>query len=272
MVLSKLFRRATAEAPGEHSLPEGQRVYAIGDIHGRLDLLARLVGLVSADDAARGPSETHLIFLGDLVDRGPDSAGVVDYVARLMAERPNVRMLMGNHEEVLLRTLAGDRKAMKLLFRIGGRQTLLSYGISDEELQTLSDELLLERAREQVPEAHRRFLEAGEDVIEMGDYAFVHAGIRPAVPLAAQKRADLRWIRGEFLDHADSHGRMIVHGHTITDEVEVRPNRIGIDTGAYLSGRLTALGIEGGQRWLVATAPDADSPPPATIIGLRRAR
>lgn len=253
MVLRKWFRRPAGDMPGEHRLPEGDRVYAIGDIHGRLDLLVPLLELVAADDRTRGERATHLVFLGDLVDRGPDSAGVVDHVMRLAAATPNVRLLMGNHEEVFLRALEGDPKAMRLLFRIGGRQTLLSYGISDEELQTLGDEELLERAQSAVPIAHRRFLEAAEDVIEMGDYAFVHAGIRPAVPLAAQKGADLRWIRSEFLDHPDSHDRMIVHGHTITDEVEIRPNRIGIDTGAYLSGRLTALGIEGRQRWVVAT-------------------
>ncbi len=254
-VLHRLLRRRAPLTEQEFSLPEGSRVYAIGDVHGRLDLLDDLLEKIDADAASRPEAATTLIFLGDLVDRGPDSAGVVDRVMRLAAERPRVRALKGNHEEVFLRAVEGDKRALRLLFRIGGEETLLSYGVDRTAARRLEDDALIALIQRNVPDAHRAFLADMEDLIEMGDYVFVHAGIRPQTPLGEQNAADLRWIRSEFLDFAGPHGKMIVHGHTITEEVAIRSNRIGIDTGAFMSGRLTALGLQGRQRWFLTGDP-----------------
>jgi serine/threonine protein phosphatase 1 len=234
------------------AVPDGIRVYAIGDIHGRRDLLDRLLGMIDDDDAARGPARTELIFLGDLVDRGPDSVGVIE---RLMAlrETRRVRYLMGNHEEVFLRAVGGDLRALRFLIRIGGRETLLSYGMSEEEYCGLDFDDLLPLLQQKVPPAHVSFLSAFESWIEVGDYLFVHAGLRPGVAVEDQKTSDLCWIREDFLSHRDSFGKMVVHGHSITEEIDERPNRIGIDTGAFASGRLTAIGLEADQRWYLST-------------------
>jgi serine/threonine protein phosphatase 1 len=179
-------------------------------------------------------------------------------VERLIAfaEGPfETRFLMGNHEEVFLRALSGDLKALRFLIRIGGRETILSYGFDDAEYRALDFESLLERLRARVPDRHVEFLSGFERWIEAGDYLFVHAGIRPGVALEAQSGADLRWIRDDFLRNRDDFGRIVVHGHSITEDVDIRSNRIGIDTGAYASGRLTAIGLEGAERWFLATEP-----------------
>ena len=247
--LLNFVSRQKAPAP---EIPPGRRIYAVGDIHGRLDLLDRLLAMIDADDAGRGGPDSEIIFLGDLVDRGPESRGVVDRLLALKDERP-ARFLMGNHEEVFLRALEGDVKALRFLIRIGGRETLLSYGISEDDYRTLDFDGLMEAVRAAVPAAHIDFLAAFEHWIEAGDYLFVHAGLRPGVLLEEQKAADLRWIRDDFLKHRDSFGKIVVHGHSITDDIDERGNRIGIDTGAFASGKLTAIGLEGGERWYLST-------------------
>ncbi|WP_375250993.1 metallophosphoesterase family protein [Sphingomonas sp.] len=250
-MIRKLFRTSRADAPAAASLVEGVRVYAIGDVHGCRAELERLLGLIEADDAERGGPPSMLIFLGDLVDRGPDSAGVIERLLQLAGERPNTRFLKGNHEEVLLSALEGERQALRLFCRVGGRETAISYGISGEDYDRYDFDELIARLDELVPASHRDFLRAFEDMIELGDYAFVHAGIRPEIPLDQQRGSDLRWIRETFLDYRRPHPRIIVHGHTISEEVDRQPNRIGIDTGAYATGRLTALGLEGSDSWVL---------------------
>jgi serine/threonine protein phosphatase 1 len=252
MVL-KLLRRAIEPAPPTASVPGGVRVYAIGDIHGRLDLLDDLLVRIDADDRARGDADTQLIFLGDLVDRGPDSAGVVQRALDIRQSGRNVRFLMGNHEEVFLKALGGSIEALRFFVKIGGRATILSYGFETAEYDQLEYDQLLPELAARVPAEHVALLRSFEDRIRIGDYVFVHAGIRPRVAIEEQSGGDLRWIRSEFLDFRGDHGAVVVHGHTITDEVEERPNRIGIDTGAFASGRLTALGLEGGERWYLST-------------------
>jgi predicted MPP superfamily phosphohydrolase len=252
MPVRTLLKFVSRAQPRACSVPAGRRIYAVGDIHGRLDLVERLIGLIDADDARRGGAETELIFLGDLVDRGPESRGVVERLMALKASRP-VRFLRGNHEEVFLRALAGDVRALKFLIRIGGRETLLSYGISAEEYRDLDYDELMALLQEKVPPEHAAFLDSFEDWIEIGDYLFVHAGIRPGVALAEQKASDLCWIRDDFLRHRDSFGKMVVHGHSITEDIDERANRIGIDTGAFASGRLTAIGLEDDERWYLST-------------------
>jgi predicted MPP superfamily phosphohydrolase len=252
MPVRSLLKLVSRAPPPACLVPAGQRIYAIGDIHGRLDLVEQLLAMIDDDDARRGAARTELIFLGDLVDRGPDSRGVVERLMMLRAERP-VRFLMGNHEEVFLRAVAGDQRALRFLIRIGGRETLFSYGVSEREYRELDYDELVALVREKVPAAHVEFLSAFEKWIEAGDYLFVHAGLRPGIALADQAQSDLYWIRDDFLRHRDSFGKMVVHGHSITEEIDERTNRIGIDTGAYATGRLAAIGLEGGERWYLST-------------------
>jgi len=242
--LKQLFARGDGAPPP--SLPDGQRVYAVGDIHGRLDLFEALVAAIEADDAAREPAETLIVLLGDLVDRGADSKGVIDFARDLQRRRP-VRILAGNHEEMFLRSLS-NIETFRHFLRHGGRETLLSYGIDRRQFLEASMEEAQALAHEAVPADHIAFLESFEDMIQLGDYVFVHAGIDPRLPLDQQRSSDLRWIREPFLSHAGSHGAVIVHGHTISETPEDRGNRIGIDTGAFMSGRLTALALEGTSR------------------------
>lgn len=249
-MLGKLLSRLVATTP-RPAVPAGLRVYAIGDVHGRSDLLDVLLERIRRDDAARPAAETHLVFLGDLIDRGPDSRGVVERVMALRERAERVHVLKGNHEEVFLQTLDGDAGAMRLFARIGGRETLASYGIGDEEFDNGSYDELVRRAARKVPPSHRDFLAAAEDCLILGDYLFVHAGIRPDVDLEAQSAKDMRWIRGEFLDFEGELNKVVVHGHSVADEVQEHPHRIGIDTGAFRTGKLTALALEGEERWFL---------------------
>ena len=249
-MLGKLLSRLIATKP-RPAVPPGTRVYAIGDIHGRSDLLDVLLERIRRDDAARPAAETHLVFLGDLIDRGPDSRGEVERVMAMRDSRERIHLLKGNHEEVFLQTLDGDAATMRLFARIGGRETLASYGIGDEEFDNGSYGELVARAALKVPASHRRFLAAAEDCLVLGDYLFVHAGVRPEVELDAQVAKDLRWIRGEFLDFEGELNKVVVHGHSVADEVQERPHRIGIDTGAFRTGTLTALALEGAERWFL---------------------
>ncbi|MBB4839776.1 serine/threonine protein phosphatase 1 [Sphingomonas kyeonggiensis] len=245
-----LFKRP---AKGNSALPSGERYYAIGDIHGRLDLLNELLARIEEDDRQRAPATTTLVFIGDLIDRGPDSAGVIDALMALRERLPNSRFLLGNHEELFLGALEGSIEILKFHLRVGGKATVLSYGISEEEYAPASHVELLEILKARVPEAHVRFLESFEDMIIAGDYVFVHAGVNPNLPLEKQRVKDLRWIRDSFLDHKGALEKTVVHGHTIVPEAQFRSNRIAIDTGAYDSGHLTALGLEGEERWLLQT-------------------
>lgn len=252
-MLTKFFRPRGRQTAGQPTIPPGERVYAIGDIHGCADLLNAVIAMIEADDLARGPARTTVIFLGDVVDRGPDSARVIDRLIAFSEARGDVRCLLGNHEEIFLGALEGEPKALRLFCRIGGRETVLSYGMDAAEYERLDYEELVERLATLVPSRHRAFLTGFEDMIVIGDYAFVHAGVRPSTALDAQRRSDLRWIRDPFLDHRAPLEKMIVHGHTMNDDVAYGVHRIGIDTGAYATGRLTALGLEGGDTWLIQT-------------------
>ncbi|MEH6790777.1 metallophosphoesterase family protein [Parasphingorhabdus sp.] len=255
-MLNSLLRRKKPARPIENAtVPEGRRVYAIGDVHGRNDLLLQLIEKIIEDDGARDKVESEIIFLGDLVDRGPDSAGVLDTAMQLKAELGNVRFLMGNHEEVYLAAATGDEKSVRFFNRIGGRETILSYDISLKEYIELDIAQLAQRIPALFPRHHVDFVAGFEDKIIIGDYAFVHAGVRPGVALDQQRTKDLRWIRDDFLAAEDAHEKVIVYGHTISDEVVEAGNRIGIDTGAYHSNKLTALALQGSERWYLDTAP-----------------
>jgi serine/threonine protein phosphatase 1 len=253
---TRLFRSlapSAAPEPQARTIPAGERVYAIGDVHGRLDLLRTLIDQVQRDGAARGPAQTSFVFLGDLVNRGPGSAGVIDCLMALSAAGQTCVFLGGNHDEIFLRAARGDRDAAVRLHKMGGRETALSYGITPAEYDAGSFDDLAVLLQSRVPEAHVRFLGGLEEWREIGGYVFVHAGVRPGKALRDQVVGDLRWIRGDFLESTADHGSMIVHGHTITEAPDVRHNRIGIDTGAFRSGRLTAIGLEGEDRWFLST-------------------
>jgi len=173
---------------------------------------------------------------------------VLDTAMQLKASAGKVRFLMGNHEEVYLAAASGDEKSVRFFNRIGGRETILSYEISMKEYIGLDMSELAKRIPTLFPQEHVDFITGFEDQIIIGDYAFVHAGIRPGVPLSEQRKKDLRWIREEFLATQDAHEKVIVYGHTISDDVVEAGNRIGIDTGAYYSDKLTALVLQGSER------------------------
>lgn len=246
-----------AEPAPTAAIPAGQRVYAVGDVHGCADLFEGLIAAIEADDANRGAADTTVVLLGDLIDRGPDSAGVIR-LARDWQQRRRVRILMGNHEEMFLAALRKP-SVMRPFLRFGGRETLLSYPIDPAEYTRADIDEVMTLAQAAIPAEDLAFVASFEDQVTIGDYHFVHAGVRPGLPLEAQKIGDLRWIREPFLDHTGDFGAVVVHGHTITDKPDFRANRIGVDTGAYSSGRLTALGLEGTTRWLLTAEASDDA-------------
>jgi serine/threonine protein phosphatase 1 len=242
----------------------GHRAYVVGDVHGRLDLLEELLARIEADLKSHPARRTLLVFVGDLIDRGPQSAQVVERLRTY--RRPGIRpvFLLGNHEEVLLRILRGDAAMVQKWCSFGGAECLKSYGVDAKRLRGLPGADAVETIRRAIPRHHVEFLEGFLDTCRFGDYLFVHAGIRPGVELEQQSQTDLRWIREPFLFDETDHGFTVVHGHTITSQVEERANRIGIDTGAYRSGVLTALVIDGSERRFIDTraAAPAEVPEP----------
>jgi len=231
------------------SVPDGTRYYVVGDIHGRLDLYDALIAAIEEDDRLAAPADTRIVLLGDLVDRGPDSAGVIART-RQWQERAKLRVLAGNHEEMFLSAF-NKPEALRHFLKHGGRETMLSYGLSTKQFATLDIDELFALLPRLVPEADREYVAGFETMIRAGDYVFVHAGIDPTRPLDEQKRSDLLWIRERFLAHEGPLEKVVVHGHTIFDRVMDCGNRIGIDTGAFRSGVLTALVLEGDQRRII---------------------
>ena len=248
-----LFRSSTAPGP---SGPRGHRAYVVGDVHGRLDLLDALLKMIEADFAQRPARKASLIFVGDLIDRGAHSAQVVERLRTYRHAVIRPLFILGNHEEVLLRVLEGESALIQKWCWFGGRECIASYGADATEFARLDEQEALEQVRALVPQDHVDFLMSFADSCRFGDYLIVHAGIRPGVEFEQQSQEDLRWIRAPFLNHAGDHGFTVVHGHTIVPEIVETENRIAIDTGAYRSGRLTALIIDGRERrYLAATAP-----------------
>lgn len=241
-----LFRKK-AVARARH-VPAGTRAYAIGDVHGCLDLMRDLLAQIEADHRARGAGRAFLIFLGDLVDRGPDSRGVLEFLRTYAPPGFRTVYLMGNHEEFFLRVLDGDAGLVSQWLGFGGRELAMSYGLGAGSLLNASSEAVVQELIRAVPNSHREFVRSFADSFRVGDYLFVHAGIRPGVPPEEQKPSDTRWIREGFLDSHKEHGLMVVHGHTISHGPDEQLNRIGIDTGAYKGGPLTALAVEGDER------------------------
>jgi serine/threonine protein phosphatase 1 len=234
----------------EARLPPGLRVYAIGDIHGRADLLDQLHDKIETD-LSTAPEKTVIVYLGDYVDRGADSHGVIERLTRPRFSGIETVALLGNHEDMLLQFMDAPYGA-SLWLSNGGDATLSSYKV---KVPASFDELLFtQRALlGAMPRHHKQFLSSLPEQAQYGDYLFVHAGIKPGLPLDRQSREQKIWIRDVFLSSETDHGLIVVHGHTIVHEVEWRPNRIGVDTGAYTTGRLTALVLEGSGRRLLQT-------------------
>lgn len=239
------------------AVPAGIRVYAIGDIHGRVDLLTAMMSLIRRDLDTRRVRRPIIVFLGDYIDRGPQSADVIEQLIAIeRSDAMESHFLMGNHEEVLLRILKGDKVLFLDWLRFGGRECLASYGLDGDALTKLGAMEIATRLKKQIPRQHQQFLGELADTVRIGDYLFVHAGLRPNLALEAQSQQDLRWIRSPFLeDERADHGYMVVHGHSMRQEVDRRANRIGIDTGAYRSGRLTALVLDGVTQTFLQTEP-----------------
>jgi serine/threonine protein phosphatase 1 len=241
-----------AAEPIDAALEPGRRVYCIGDVHGRCDLLRELHGMIATD--ARGfDGHRTVVYLGDLIDRGMHSRDVVD----LLLDEPLAGFehvyLRGNHEQTLLDFMEFPEQAAGWL-AWGGRETVLSYGVPlPPGLQRADPRAIRDALAMRLPDRHLGFYRDMAVYHEAGDYLFVHAGVRPGIPLQEQSDSDLMWIRQEFLESEEDHGRIVVHGHSITERVEMRPNRIGIDTGAFRSGVLTCLVLEGQERRLVQT-------------------
>lgn len=233
------------------------RSYAIGDIHGHLDLLLHAHDLIAEDRRHTGDTEAPVIHLGDYVDRGPDCRGVVDHLANGTARGENWVTLKGNHDRMFARFLRdpfepeeGLRAELSWLHpRIGGAATLASYGIRNAADRPLAP--VHAEAVAAVPEAHRHYLESRPIWHQRGEAVFVHAGIRPGIPMQAQTETDLVWIRGGFLDDTREHGFLVVHGHTALDRATHYGNRLNIDSSAAYGGPLTAVVIEGRDAWLL---------------------
>ena len=240
--------------PDHPSVPSGELLYAIGDIHGRAELLIELLHRIEQDAVREDANRKRLIFLGDYVDRGPDSRRAIEI---LLAQRPasfEASFLKGNHEKLLLDFLA-DAGCLRAWRVNGGDATMLSYGVDVARLERAGAPPELWRAAfcAALPHSHCEFFETLDLQASEGDYLFVHAGVLPGVPLDAQHEDDLLWIREEFLNYPGAFGKIVVHGHTPCTRPDKRANRIGIDTGVVFTGRLTALKLRGGSQSFLHT-------------------
>lgn len=219
------------------------RIYAVGDIHGRADLLIEAIARIDDDRQRRPIAHAVEVYLGDYIDRGPDSKAVIDLLAIRLVHNRAV-CLRGNHE-ALMEDFLRDPGNLGPWLQLGGMQTLASYGIHPRFRAGETEIDLYYRFWHAFPRAHELFLQCLRYHFCCGDFLFVHAGIRPRVPIARQDIKDLLWIRHEFLNSTQHHGKIIVHGHTPVPHPDIRPNRINIDTGAWRTGTLTCIAIEG---------------------------
>ncbi len=224
-----------------------ERVYAIGDVHGRLDLFTKLIGRIGRDHEVRSSGAAKIILLGDIIDRGADGAAMVHGCMKLTAASDRFVVLKGNHEEMMVQALDGDLKTYRAWLEFGGRETLISWGVDLAAVTADATKSDLRRAARRVGPTVLTWLDQLPLYSQHDSFVFVHAGIRPAIPLGQQDPGDILWITDDFLESELDHGVTVVHGHSITDDgPDVRANRIGIDTGAFRTDRLTAIRIERG--------------------------
>ncbi|WP_340318207.1 metallophosphoesterase [Rhizorhabdus argentea] len=234
---------------------KGERIYAIGDIHGRYDLLRRLLLQIKAHHLSLPRAErVRIMVLGDFVDRGPDSARVLKLLFGISRRTDILVCLLGNHEDLMLDALAGMERAQSAWLRLGGDATLQSFGITPDMLGAVDPRAAAALMRSAITQPAIDWMRTRPLMMRSGNYIFCHAGLRPGTPILQQTREDLLWIRGDFLESTERfEGSVVVHGHSISAEVEQLENRIGIDTGAYRTGVLTALYLEGRERAIIST-------------------
>jgi serine/threonine protein phosphatase 1 len=245
-MFAKLLGKTTTQKRTLPAVARDARIYAVGDIHGRVDLLRAMNQLIHEDAYARQAARNVVVYLGDYVDRGEASRQVIDCLLDEPLPGFECIHLRGNHEDSMVQFL-GDPQIGPAWLSYGGAATLLSYGVkppaSDRDFVRVQGEL-----RQALPPPHLDFMRRLALSHVEGDYYFTHAGVRPGIALEAQVPQDLMWIRDEFLSSKADFGKIVVHGHTITEAPEVRRNRIGIDTGAFASGILTCLMLQG-EEW-----------------------
>ncbi len=254
-LIQRIFGKRERVTVANARVPDNTRVYAVGDIHGRADLIRRLHGSIR-DDAANGAPDVRkvVVYIGDYIDRGLESREVIDFLLDNPLDGFESVYLKGNHEEQLLDFL-DDLGVGEAWLRIGGDATVHSYGVRIPKDMAPETRLpyLQESLRHSVPQRHLDFLSRLEMMREIGDYLFVHAGINPYESLKRQTPEDMLWIRDEFLESEANYGVVVVHGHSVTDAPDIRDNRIGIDTGAYVSNNLTCLVLEGSTKRFLST-------------------
>lgn len=246
--------RPNRKAGGPRGSPD-KRVYAIGDVHGCYAEMVQLLDLIEQDHSDRKTRDCHIVFLGDLIDRGPGSAQVLQHLRERPPSFARLHFIKGNHEEMMVRCLSGEPELIPAWLRHGGQSCAVSYGVDPSILTDPDPQRLEHTLLSHIPERDISFLSGFVDQVRFGDYLLVHAGLRPGIPINAQTGHDLRWIRAEFLESDLMHEAVVVHGHTIVPSVEKRPNRIGLDTGAYRTGILSALRIEEDETAVLMTEP-----------------
>ena len=262
-MLGRLFRKSREEngspmpsvAGRPPRLPRGIRVYAVGDVHGRLGLLHRIEAIIAADHYARGDScRPWIVYLGDYVDRGGDSRQVIQHLLEGPPEGFEGVHLLGNHD-LWLREFLEDPAYGPSWYKHGGDATLLSYGVRMDPSKGEQARFVQahQAMRGRVPDEHRRFLGSLELGFSIGDYFMVHAGVVPGKPFDQQSVEDLLWVREPFLNHAGELAKVVVHGHTVEEKPTEKSHRIGIDTGACWTGKLSAVGLEEDERWFLQT-------------------
>ena len=260
--LARLFAPRRMPAAVTPSIPEGVRVYAIGDVHGEAALFVRLLAKIEEDNTARGGAEARIVVLGDVIDRGPQSAVLMRAFASYKSDK--LVVLRGNHEAAMVQAYDGVVTAVGPWLRFGGMATLASFGVSYDDIEPENTFKMMRLMRDVIPAEVIDWLRHAPLSYTVGDYFFVHAGVRPGIALASQHMSDLLWIREGFLDSKADHGAVVVHGHTIeSGPVQLNGNRIGLDTGAYLNGRLAALGLEGQDQWVIEVTDERATQNPA---------
>ncbi|WP_371396488.1 metallophosphoesterase family protein [Fretibacter rubidus] len=243
-----LFNRRKAAAAVSNTVapsgPNNAIGFMIGDVHGCFDALQELLMKIEDERRAHPERDADIIFLGDLMDRGPASKEVIAFLKDYNPDFANVHFIMGNHEEVMLQVLSGDTDAMMSWFQFGGKTCARSYGVESLGAVLMDPDRVISDIQRAVPEDHLEFIRGFKDYHMFGDFMCVHAGIKPGVALTEQSAADMRWIRKRFLDYKKPHPHMIVHGHSVVEAAEILPNRIAVDTGACHGGPLTALVVK----------------------------
>jgi serine/threonine protein phosphatase 1 len=250
----KLFKKKTAEEaiPKTYAMPVGEVVYGIGDVHGCLRPMVDLLQKIQRDRKSCPAQKSTVVFLGDLMDRGPASREVIEFLMNFSPNWTDVVYLRGNHEEVMLDVLNGNIGAMRSWFEFGGKECARSYGVNNFGQLHINPDHIMMALQRSVPKEHIQFLDSFHDAFTFGEYLLVHAGIKPRVAIEDQSPYDMRWVRSSFLDYKKPHPMKIVHGHSVVeDKPEIHSNRIAVDTGVYQGRPLTAVKLYADEEFFI---------------------